>query len=770
MADRLNSVVVQESGMADERGTQLPGRAAAVGRWWPLLVVVLLTGLGLFLRRYQINQQSFWFDEADMVALAKADLGSLLTDFTQASANGPLYTLILHGWMRVFGDSEAAVRALSALFGAATIPLLYAFASALWGRAGRVKALLAAGLLTVAPFHIWYSQEAKMYTLVVLLTLASMYAFLHALRSNRGSDWLLYVLLTWLSLSSHAMAVLVLGAQLSYYLLAHLLAKKRLGKKWGLATLLLLLPFVPILITRAEFLFRSTTVSRFYQPTSLLEIAQTVVVKFSLNQLPAGRVVWETAGGLLFAALVAVGLLLPTLQGLRQPAASPSPSRTISSAHLTPAMAKGISSDPRLPTAKLNPTLLLACYLLVPIILFWLLTLRAPLFEARYLIVALPAWLLLVADGVFALVGRQPQAQDREESVALRGFNLRWLALLAVVPLLGFSLWALAGYNYSKVATKEDWRGAMLYIKTHMRVGDTIIVYPGYLKSAVDYYMIHGPGPANLPQVVVNGIEPKLVISGTQRELDSAEAGVINGARRAWLLQSPTRVRLEDKRQTDEQWAGSVWWWLSGNYIQEDKRGEFSGLEVYSFNFNGVVGSYYPRPQTYAANVYSAPNGDRLTLLGFNYEPRGQAWLPFAPTDNLTQGAGTSVTTTRADFFPLVLYWRVDNQASGKPALQGSYTMNVQLVDAAGKPVTSQLPLPPFGGYQQTAGWRLAETFTDFRDIWVGGNTAPGDYRLAVSVYANGQPDQLLTASDSEGHPLGTAPTLSRTVKVVPEK
>src|SRR5262249_44670510 len=151
-----------------------------------------------------------------------------------------------------------------------------------------------------------------------------------------------------------------------------------------------------------------------------------------------------------------------------------------------------------------------------------------------------------------------------------------------------------------------------------------VIVYPGYLLTAAAYYMSNGPGPANQPSVPVEGIEPRIVMSGTMRELDASFSEIISGTRRAWLVQSPERVKLEDPR-------GSVKWWLDGNYIEDDAQ-FYNGVDVYGINFNGIVGQDYPRPQTYMGYRFNnAANGDTLTLLGYSYEPRNQPWLPPSP-------------------------------------------------------------------------------------------------------------------------------------------
>src|SRR5450759_1174580 len=136
-----------------------------------LLAIVILA---LFLRVYHWGTQSVWYDEAFSIWVAKMDLAQLAR-VTAADTHPPLYFLILHGWIGLFGDSELAVRFLSALFGVLAIPMMYMLGKLLFdSEAGLWGALI----LAMSSFNIAYSQEARMYTLMLLLALLSMYFFI----------------------------------------------------------------------------------------------------------------------------------------------------------------------------------------------------------------------------------------------------------------------------------------------------------------------------------------------------------------------------------------------------------------------------------------------------------------------------------------------------------------------------------------------------------------------------------------------------------------
>ena len=97
-----------------------------------------------------------------------------------SESNPPLYYVLAWGWAKAFGTGEVGLRSLSALFGAATVPLAYCIGAEL---ANRRAGLIAAALVAVSPMLIWYSQEARSYALLVFFCAASLLFFARALRT-----------------------------------------------------------------------------------------------------------------------------------------------------------------------------------------------------------------------------------------------------------------------------------------------------------------------------------------------------------------------------------------------------------------------------------------------------------------------------------------------------------------------------------------------------------------------------------------------------------
>ncbi len=76
------------------------------------------------------------------------------------------------------------------------------------------------------------------------------------------------------------------------------------------------------------------------------------------------------------------------------------------------------------------------------------------------------------------------------------------------------------------------------------------------------------------------------------------------------------------------------------------------------------------------------------------------------------------------------------------------------------------MTLPPLNGYLPTSKWTGLSTYMDYRDLWVAGDTPPGLYTIQVKIAPTNAPNQLMTATDSDGNSIGNAPTLTRLVQV----
>ena len=173
-------------------------------------ILVVLTVVGAWLRLSHLGGKSLWLDEGATVALARTSWQHFAWVWWHAEASlQTIYFLLMRAWI-LLGDSEAWLRLPSALFGIASIPLVYVLARKFMGAA---PALAAAALLAFNPSAVYYSQEARSYTLAILLVLLSTYYFVRAVEEDQPRDWLRWTLFGILAFYSHDFAALVLVAQ-----------------------------------------------------------------------------------------------------------------------------------------------------------------------------------------------------------------------------------------------------------------------------------------------------------------------------------------------------------------------------------------------------------------------------------------------------------------------------------------------------------------------------------------------------------------------------
>jgi uncharacterized membrane protein len=137
-------------------------------------MIYLIILAGLLLRLISINQ-SLWLDEATSAIVAKMSLADIFTRFLPNDFHPPLYYLIIKYWTGVFGYSEVAIRIPSVLFGLGTIYITYLIGKKVFNKN---VGLLSALLVATSGLSIYYSQEARMYSLAAFLVTLLVYLFM----------------------------------------------------------------------------------------------------------------------------------------------------------------------------------------------------------------------------------------------------------------------------------------------------------------------------------------------------------------------------------------------------------------------------------------------------------------------------------------------------------------------------------------------------------------------------------------------------------------
>lgn len=173
-----------------------------------MILFILL--LALLMRLAALNQ-SFWLDEAVNVLAARDNtFWSMLTKYPIGDFHPPGYFAVLWVWDHIFGYSEITSRLTSVIFGVLTVYLTYLIGKKLISRrVGTLGALL----LAVNPLHLYYSQEARMYSFAALAGSLSFYFFIDLLRGGKFKG-LRYALSVGLILYSDYLAYFIIPVQI----------------------------------------------------------------------------------------------------------------------------------------------------------------------------------------------------------------------------------------------------------------------------------------------------------------------------------------------------------------------------------------------------------------------------------------------------------------------------------------------------------------------------------------------------------------------------
>ena len=432
---------------------------------WLILAIVALAA---FLRFFNLGSESIWLDEAFSVHAAETSLASIVQKSISADVHPPLYNLLLHFWVLIFGQSEAAVRSLSACFGIISVLLLYKVGRVLFDRQ---VGLIASILMAISAFSIAYSQETRAYCLLLLLTLISFLILIKILKADKpGKIHLFFYSLTNIVLCyTHIFGLFVVGAQVLYFLLFRRRYTKSQLTFWGAqaVTLVGFSPWVYVLVTKT---FQDSIQSLNWIPEPSFQI-----VARSLGSLSGAGYLWLPLGVLLMLVL-----LFLCLAGMfyspkaQQQRASEVPQQSTKPMSLATSLA-----EPR--------TALLLIWFFFPLIISLILSFAIrPIFVSRYLIEITPALYLLAARGI----------DNIDSSVASRTARKN-----AATFTLGL-------YNYYAHPHKAQWGEATNFIEQESRAGDIVVIYPDYDQLPFNYYRKGDTEITVMPFEVIENGEP----------------------------------------------------------------------------------------------------------------------------------------------------------------------------------------------------------------------------------------------------------------------
>lgn len=257
-------------------------------------MLVLLAAFAL--RVFRLGYQPLWSDEIYSVAVARRSLSEVWS-WVYRDNHPALYWFLLHPFVRLMGDAPIVVRFPSVLMGTLTVALTYTAGKQVFGSRG--VGLFAALWLTLSPFHIVYSQEARMYAPLALFGIASTLFLYRGVHRERVRDWILFGAAAAATAHSHNYGLLLVAAQ-SLWALAVLLRHRsaRLAGRSALSALTFLAlyaPMVPALRAQMQMPIGSTGVPRWGDVLDFFEAFGAGFAGFSTPGMTPGALIRRTA-------------------------------------------------------------------------------------------------------------------------------------------------------------------------------------------------------------------------------------------------------------------------------------------------------------------------------------------------------------------------------------------------------------------------------------------------------------------------------------------
>ncbi len=621
-------------------------------RFLPVVLLALILLLAAGLRFYLLDGQSFWADEGNSVVLAGESTGEILSA-AAADIHPPAYYLLLKVWGSIFGLDENGARSLSAVLGVIVVWGVYLAGAALKNkRTGLLAALLAA----INPFLIYYSQEARMYQLLALTAVFSAYAMTQWWEDAPGSGRIpalaasiLYVAMATLGLYTHyAFPIHLIALNLAF--LVWLIGRRGDGVKrvlgryllpWAILQLIVGLLFLPWASTALHQLANWPRPE--VQLNAFQALARTLQLFICGPTLCPISIFLQIPIAIFAIALIGWGVW-----------------RQVS--------ARGLS---------LAGATLALLWLILPIAAMLVTGTFTPTFF-KFLLLALPAWLLLLALGMDA-VGipsiRRPRRGEMD-AATIRAFVLTPIFFLALaLP----GVFSLNHYYHDPKAARDDYRGIAAYLKAVYRPGDVIILdAPG--QNDVFSQYDHGPAPV-YPLPESRPLDP----DRTRARLDA----ILQDANRIFAIYWATEQADPD---------GVIERYLADH--------AFKAWDAWVGRLRFVAYSAAPPPDLIP---YDQPIhfGDAILL-----EAAGYSDAPLQP----------------GDIARVKLSWLATEPLTTR------YKVTLQLLDPANQ-VIAQVDSEPVGGAQPTTSWIPGEPVVDGYGLPIPLATPPGEYPLILAMY-----------------------------------
>lgn len=389
-------------------------------------ILIALIVVAFFLRFFNLTFNSLWLDEAATYDFAKLSLGELWETMVGGERNPPLFYYIEHILISIFGASEFVLRFVPALVGSLTIPVFYFIGREVLGRFGGI---ISAGILTFSSYHIFYSQDARAYALVLFFFSLAILFYIFALKNGKLRYWILCGIFCSLSFWTHMYVAIAIAV-----LFLHAIIEKRKTilksvddiKQLATGILAFVIPSLPLLIATLMLFLKQTSAGAPTWGLTGVNIITTTITQFSG---------YAEYLAVIFVLLFIVGTIFLLINKEK----------------------------------RYFGTLTLLSIIISFIGTFIFSTMSS--ISPRHLIFIIPFYFITIA-AAFCLI---PKTIDYRKVAVI---------LLIILCLLNLPYLSTYYTSYSK----EDWRGVSEALTDLTNDGDYVVTVPSYMSLPLDYY------------------------------------------------------------------------------------------------------------------------------------------------------------------------------------------------------------------------------------------------------------------------------------------
>ena len=610
-------------------GFAVPPKAYRPG---PSNRLLFLLFMAWALRTTTLTLQSMWLDEVMSLYFTQGTFSETLRTIVRPEHNGPLFYFLLFWWRRLSGDSDFAVRYMSVLFSVLTLPLLYQLARRLLTEQ---TATLAMALAAFSPFALWFAQETRMYSLHMWAATASTLALLEAFRKGNWWRWAIYVVLLSFTLYSHFFGGFLALAQIG---MSSILGWKRWHRwlAYGLSIVILTMTHIPLL----QFAWN---VIRYYQPRDIWR--QFVPLKGIIQDLLS-----QYFYRLSYSEIASWLLLLPAIF-----------------------LSWGIIG---LFCLRRRDAWILPIQAMIPVLIFYLISYRAPVYSAKYLSAIAPAVWILASWGIERMVSLWRPL----------GLGAVVLGLLMVSGIIR----DLTNPNFQR----EDWRFVAHYLEAHEGFNDIVVISAFYSEHPLRRYY---RGHSAIFPFQANPYEPEFIYKGLSGKYD-----------RMWLILHHDQVMAPGNRLIDA--ADALFPRITEQYPNVGR------IRIIGYQLRPIVPAL---PEKARPMEICFSNG--ICLAGYT-------------VDTTALPAREKLSHPPSSWLHVTLYWRRTSSFKDIP-----FRPLVRLIDSnfnvwGGNMRRSPDLLDHYPPYQ----WPVDYLIEDHYDINLNPVTPPGTYRLELSLAIDG--------------------------------